>query len=45
MIVGFRVEGTFYNPGDVSLQKSYKNIVGYGESLTYEINPRANSDL
>lgn len=43
--LSFRVRATFDDPGDVLLTKAYRNIVEYGQSLTYEINPITNADL
>ena len=45
MVANVRVQGEFFNPGDVRLDRSYKNFVAHGKFVTYELNPKGNSDL
>lgn len=43
--LSLRVKSRFFNPGDVSLLKSYKNIVESGSYITYELNPLSNPNI
>ena len=35
----------FYDPGNVVLEKRYKNIVQYGEYIRHEISEYSNPDM
>ena len=43
--VNRRITSKFYDPGDVKLDKKYRNIVSMGDFVTYEINPFTNIDI
>lgn len=44
-IFSMRIEMEFYDPGNVDLQKSYKNLIQHGQFIRHEISPKTNPDM
>ena len=44
-LIHFRAKTEVYDPQDVDLQKTYANVVNYGQFINYEINEVSNQDI
>lgn len=44
-IISMRIEMEYYDPGNVDLEKRYKNIVQHGQFIRNEISPKTNPNM
>ena len=40
-----KLDFEYYDPGNVDLEKSYKNTINYGQFIRHEISPKTNPNM